>query len=252
MLGAIQSGAKLRKAVTVDRSIVQGAGHVLSSSDDQHAPDQPSSSDSALAINGAKPGSSEEDARRAGGVEGERASTKSNQNRQSVDWYGGLAADRYPSPTLAEPSQPSLPEVAEESDDIDVQAARGDVQETSQSIIPADTAAPAMGIHQDAEGADDPDAYFDMASCTFFGCRYYLQHYPDIFNVAATKVRSLYSYQGQRPQDASFEANSLIIAHPAKDSSSEWLYGIVPATGSRGWLPRNYVEELGKPVSEST
>lgn len=63
---------------------------------------------------------------------------------------------------------------------------------------------------------------------------------------AATKVRSLYRYKGQRAQDASFEANLLIIAHPAKDTASDWLYGIVPASGSRGWLPKTYVEELGK------
>lgn len=59
-------------------------------------------------------------------------------------------------------------------------------------------------------------------------------------------MRSMYEYHSERSQDAEFGANLLIIAHPPKDPASDWLYGIVPATGSRGWLPRTYVEELGQ------
>merc|ERR1712093_754940 len=63
------------------------------------------------------------------------------------------------------------------------------------------------------------------------------------------QVRSLYAYEASGEQDASFRDNLLIIAHPPKDSASEWLYGMVPSTGSRGWLPKSYVEELPLHIS---
>ena len=57
----------------------------------------------------------------------------------------------------------------------------------------------------------------------------------------------MYPYEAQREQDAGFAENLLIIAHPAKDKTSDWLYGMVVATGSKGWLPKTYVEELREP-----
>ena len=62
--------------------------------------------------------------------------------------------------------------------------------------------------------------------------------------LSASRVRSLYAYEAQRDQDASFGENLLIIAHPPMDPASDWLYGMVSVTGSKGWLPKTYVEEL--------
>lgn len=61
---------------------------------------------------------------------------------------------------------------------------------------------------------------------------------------SATQVRSLYAFEGQRDQDLSFEEGVLIVAHPAKDASSEWLYGMMPLNGKKGWVPKSYVETL--------
>jgi hypothetical protein len=34
------------------------------------------------------------------------------------------------------------------------------------------------------------------------------------------------------------------MAHPAKDSSSPWWYGMLLQEGKSGWFPNNYVEEI--------
>ena len=34
------------------------------------------------------------------------------------------------------------------------------------------------------------------------------------------------------------------MAHPAKDSSSPWWYGMLMQEGKSGWFPNNYVEEI--------
>lgn len=156
--------------------------------------------------------------------------TKMN-NRQSVDWYGGLAADTYPSPTTA--SVPNLATMAEEDEE--------EVESSAPGPAPLRNGTSAeLGDSRSSE-ADGPEADFDMSTCE--------QQFPPFGKALmlvppATRVRSLYAYEGQREQDATFQENLLIVAHPPKDSSSDWLYGVVPATGSRGWLPKTYVEEL--------
>ena len=36
----------------------------------------------------------------------------------------------------------------------------------------------------------------------------------------------------------------VLMAHPAKDSSSPWWYGMLMQEGKSGWFPNNYVEEI--------
>jgi hypothetical protein len=38
------------------------------------------------------------------------------------------------------------------------------------------------------------------------------------------------------------------MAHPAKDSSSPWWYGMLLQEGKSGWFPNNYVEEIKREV----
>lgn len=58
------------------------------------------------------------------------------------------------------------------------------------------------------------------------------------------QVRSLYAYEGQRDVDVSFPENVIILAHPAKDASSPWWYGMVVKSGEKGWFPHSYVDEI--------
>ena len=36
----------------------------------------------------------------------------------------------------------------------------------------------------------------------------------------------------------------MIVAHPAKDASSPWWYGMSVEEGRKGWVPHSYVEEM--------
>ena len=58
------------------------------------------------------------------------------------------------------------------------------------------------------------------------------------------RVRTLYPYDGQRDVDLSFTENVVIVAHPAKDASSPWWYGLLVDGVGKGWFPHSYVEEM--------
>lgn len=143
MLGAIQAGASLRKTTTSDRSKAPGAGSVIGDAsppvrapiaapvERDHAEpdtsfDQSSTAPKSLE-SGLKPG---------------------NPNRQSVDWYGGLAADTYPSPTFPSQQNGQLPTMQEESEDEAFIDAKQEVKETN-------------GALQD----DSPEDEFNMTAC---------------------------------------------------------------------------------------
>lgn len=225
-----------------------GAGHVLSDetqverqADADSAPSSPSAVPIALLRPDTKPRQQDtEEGREKQSADG------SADKRQSVDWYGGLAADRYPSPTMQVKGDSTLPLVEEADETPSLGKDVRDVTEVEESQKKnSDLVAEGETIDEES---DVPDTYFDMSSCKEIQKNAPKQRAGAIWLigfVAATKVRSLYPYDGQRDQDASFSANLLIVAHPAKDQQSDWLYGIVPATGSRGWLPKTYVEELG-------
>lgn len=57
-------------------------------------------------------------------------------------------------------------------------------------------------------------------------------------------MRTLFDYEGQRDVDLSFKENMVIIAHPAKDPSSAWWYGLLVDGGAKGWFPHDYVKEM--------
>ena len=58
------------------------------------------------------------------------------------------------------------------------------------------------------------------------------------------RVRTLFAYEGQREVDLSFKENVAIVAHPAKDESSPWWYGMLVEEGRKGWFPHSYVEQM--------
>ncbi|KAG9290202.1 hypothetical protein G9A89_022178 [Geosiphon pyriformis] len=69
-------------------------------------------------------------------------------------------------------------------------------------------------------------------------------------------VKTMFSYRGTSPDDLQFDAGVTFIAHPSKDKkNADWWYGVLEATGKKGWFPKNYVqlvrevEDVGKPES---
>ena len=62
------------------------------------------------------------------------------------------------------------------------------------------------------------------------------------------KCRSLYAYAAQRDEDLAFTENVIIEAHPCRNDDGPWWYGTLSATGSKGYLPKNYVKELEHPL----
>lgn len=144
LLGAIQGGARLRKTATVDKSIVKGAGAVIG---DASAPVQtfvpPPRSPSPPPTAPAPPVLQIQSP--------EKSSSNAANNRQSVDWYGGLAADTYPSPTL--PQASTLAPMREESEE--------DSSDDETAVMQKQN-----GTSSDAAGAEEgPEADFDFSAC---------------------------------------------------------------------------------------
>ncbi|KAI8457936.1 hypothetical protein BY996DRAFT_6411272 [Phakopsora pachyrhizi] len=60
---------------------------------------------------------------------------------------------------------------------------------------------------------------------------------------AAIRVRTLYAYKSQCPEDLSLVENIVIEAHPSK-IDNDWLYGTDVKSGRAGTFPKAYVTEL--------
>ena len=59
------------------------------------------------------------------------------------------------------------------------------------------------------------------------------------------RVRSLYDYEAQRPEDLGFSENRVLLAHPPRDGAGDWWYGAAELDASSfGWFPKAYVEEI--------
>lgn len=131
----------MRKATTNDRSGASGAGAVIG---DASAPVQTYTPSPVVE-------SSPTDTR----PEPVLLETKAH-NRQSVDWYGGLAADTYPSPTA--PAVPTLTTMQEEQEE----------DEDKRSAENCHRAADASQlVKSGVEDEEGPEADFDMSTCEY-------------------------------------------------------------------------------------
>jgi hypothetical protein len=126
-----------------------------------------------------------------------------SSNRQSVDWYAGLAAD--------ERTIERLPPTAEEDE-----RETGVRDDSYYAAVPDIHLAAPTGEEQ-----DDPMA--------------------DVDKSVENRVRSLYAYGGQRPSDLSFGENLILVARPSK-SGGDWWYGTTVRDGSSGFFPKTYVQ----------
>lgn len=166
-----------------------------------------------------------------------------SSNRDSVDWYAGLAAEG--SAVSRGPSEPLPPTIQEEEE-------------------------PATPVPQiQVDNTEDTNALADVdmntgqfraripSTCVSFAYYSFLEY----------RVRSLYAYQAQRPEELSknnhlvslnganvgfsaFGENLILTAHPSK-SGSDWWYGTLVRDGKSGFFPKTYVEQVttGMPCS---
>ncbi|KAJ3482401.1 hypothetical protein NLJ89_g12142 [Agrocybe chaxingu] len=132
--------------------------------------------------------------------------TSRSSNRQSVGWFADRAADVGESPVIVE-RLPSMSE-ADEADDI---------YETPASSIPEIRV---------GDVTPEPAGNSLMS---------------DIDKGREHRVRSLYPFEGDGPEDLSFEENLMIVANPSK-TGGDWWYGTLVKTGKAGLFPKTYVE----------
>ncbi|KAI0333129.1 hypothetical protein GY45DRAFT_1320068 [Cubamyces sp. BRFM 1775] len=197
LLSAIQSGKKLRKAQTNDRSAAALSGKVLG---DTAPPAHISAAPRAPSPPAPAPAPVEYHAPAEPEVPVPPAmDSVRSSNRESVDWYAGLAAEGSAVQRgLSEP----LPATVEEEEE---------------------PATPVPQIQVDTTEENNALADVDMNT--------------------EYRVRSLYAYQAQRPEELSFGENLILTAHPSK-SGSDWWYGTIVRDGKSGFFPKTYVEQV--------
>ncbi|KAL5533504.1 hypothetical protein ACEPAF_5280 [Sanghuangporus sanghuang] len=204
LLSSIAQGARLRKAVTNDRSAAPVAGRVVGDTappphiSSAARPASPPASPPAPAANSSSEAASEPLSR-------EEVSTRPSK-RQSVDWYTGLAADQG----SVSPLPPTVEEKEEEEP-------------------PRPASIPAIQVDEAPAEALATEASVDPME--------------DVDKSKEFRVRTLYPYEAQRPEDISFLENVVVIANPSK-SGGAWWYGVTVKGGRSGFFPSTYVQEL--------
>lgn len=178
LMGSILAGARLKKTVTNDRSGASVTGQVIG---DTAPPDHIS-----IAPRSASPPSYVPPAPAAPEAGYEAQEARAN-HRQSVDWYAGLAAEQGAMPAMP-PRVETIEEAPEE-------------RETAFEEVRAPAAVPEIQVLE-APQDDSSDALADIdRSKGMFNSlrlsRCSLSHYFFL----EYRVRSLYAYEGQRPED---------------------------------------------------
>ncbi|KAF9481352.1 hypothetical protein BDN70DRAFT_912316 [Pholiota conissans] len=207
LLNSIQGGLKLRPTKTVDKSAPPVSGRVLGdTAPPEHINAAPRPISPPAQAPAPAPAPYIPETLPMAHEDGDRSSY-----RQSVGWFADRAADIGSSP----PNVQSLPSTAEADEDAE------DIYES-----PPAPAVPAVipEIHVDeatAEPASDLMADIDKS----------IEH----------RVRSLYAFEGDGPEDLSFGENLMLVANPSK-SGGDWWYGKTVSSGKAGLFPKTYVE----------
>ncbi|KIK78082.1 hypothetical protein PAXRUDRAFT_17082 [Paxillus rubicundulus Ve08.2h10] len=182
LLSAIEGGARLRKAVTNDRSAVATSGKVIGGvapPDHINAAPRPASPPSPSAPASISPAPFSLPPPPAGPPTAPLMG-QGHGKKESVDWYNGLSAD------VNRKEVDHLPATAEEDEE----------EDTGLTVPTIEVSEHAM--EGGSELMDDVDRSTEF------------------------RVRSLYQYEGQREEDLSFTENTIITAHPSKSGGDWW------------------------------
>ncbi|PPQ97490.1 hypothetical protein CVT26_002719 [Gymnopilus dilepis] len=249
LMKSIQSGMKLKPTKTVDKSGPPVSGKVLGdAAPPEHinaAPRAPSPAQQHEAYPEPTP---------MGGNHDDSFASKSS-NRQSVGWFADRAADLGASPTspslspsasasaFASHMPPMVEEKDEEDDsdaddmyvkDVDVSVSHHShssgasegyevVSKPSSSLGDSGMGVPQITVDEHKDGESGLMADIDKS----------VEH----------RVRSLYAFEGDGPEDLSFPENVVIVANPSK-TGGDWWYGTMVQTGKSGLFPKTYVEVI--------
>ncbi|KAF8874204.1 hypothetical protein CPB84DRAFT_1967046 [Gymnopilus junonius] len=167
-------------------------------------------------------------------------------NRQSVGWFADRAADLGASPTTpsfaSPPHMPAMEEEEEEEDDDDMYVK---VSDEGYEVVDKPLSASATSAMNSPLGVpqirvDEPsDAHIASKEIGAEGGVSDLM--ADIDKSIQHRVRSLYAFQGDGPEDLSFNENLVILANPSK-TGGDWWYGTMVNGGKAGLFPKTYVE----------
>ncbi|CAG8523760.1 4631_t:CDS:10 [Paraglomus occultum] len=222
LLSQIRQGARLKATVTNDRSSPaiggqsRGAGTSASASasTSSSSPAGAASSPLLAGLGGLFAGGFPRLASRSGTIDTGRtaetnSSNKSEVNRRDTEWYDSLASDTFASNDTYATKPVTVDEKEEEKEkETDV---FGDTSERVASPI-------TTNVINSEENVDFEKMH---------------------------KVKSLYAFAGTGPDDLPFEAGTVFKAYPSKeDKNPDWWFGIIEETGTKGWLPKNYVEDV--------
>ncbi|KAI7822338.1 hypothetical protein BC939DRAFT_453853 [Gamsiella multidivaricata] len=234
LLSQIQAGARLRKAVTTDKSTAKGVGRVLSeenaasaSSTDKEADHIESNSDhrpmGMPSLGGLFAGGMPT-LKKLVGIATGRADTPAEDHdsrRESTDWFGRLAS--HPPAEASEP-QTSEPQTSEpEALPLAAVAQSPAAQEMAQP------AAAVVASQQPAAKADDSiENKVDFSS--------------------GRRAKALWNYSAMAPDQINLDANDYLLIYPSKEADNvDWVYGVAEKDDKvKGWLPKAYIQEVAE------
>ncbi|KAF9086756.1 actin organization and endocytosis protein [Mortierella sp. AD031] len=241
LLSQIQSGIRLKKAVTSDKSSVKGVGRVLGEEssasdpaiDGQSAPAAHISTNSDQrpmgmpALGGLFAGGMPT-LKKSTGISTGRVDTHEAvhaSRRESTDWFGRLASH---SPTednmsaTATVTMPAIQELPHASSTAAVSDRVAPQTPSQESIQPAAiSASPSK-----AEDSIDDKADFDQGY----------------------RAKSLWSYSARAPDQLTFEAEEYLCTYPSKEAgNTDWVYGVLEKdNAAKGWFPKAYVQQVSE------
>ncbi|KAF9965835.1 hypothetical protein BGZ70_003982, partial [Mortierella alpina] len=245
LLSQIQSGIRLKKAVTKDKSVTKGVGRVMGE-DSSAGPEDPSKGAAAEthivsnseqrpmgmpALGGLFAGGMPTLKKSPSVATGrlDAAADAYDSRRESTDWFGRLASHapaENPPPTTSSAFISDIPVVPAAT-------------QAAQSIPRSEEPLP------QAQQQQEPEAPIKVAEES-------LDDKVDFAN--GYRAKALWNYSAVAPDQVSLEADDFLRTFPSKEAGNvDWVYGVSEKDESiKGWLPKAYVQQVDDIVAETT